>query len=595
MSQDLRPRGDARLRRRTPLTLLACAAVMGMAVVHATDPPPDARNQARKNRLRLLGGGAMRVVAKSLGVNQVEGKTIAAPADEGKDQVLRDTAVGVPNQAAASAASSSSGPVTEAGGRSAHNVAIQDFPHASENEPTVAVNPRDPSRLVAAHHFYGDQNIVCAAHYSRDGGKTWNLKPIVMPQLTHDSSCSDSVLSYAPDGSRVYFAYMDIKLSGFDVVVSYSDDDGKSWTGPVTVLTAGSAADFDKPWIGTHVPVGDDDDSHQANSNWVYATATKFDNTPPFACHIAFARSSNKGVTWSPFTVLDSSVGGCGSSNGPTAFFPVVQGSRPTGGLGNGVVAAWYNSGTDGFLNGNFNIRTRYSSDNGASFGPITVASNETTMFELPFWLGPFAQYHRWWGGMFPDVEIAPDGSAHIAYVAAPVASPGGFATTAANGDIRYVTSAGRPYASWSLATTVNDDTPLSHAHGWAALEATSGRSGPVVYVLWEDHRNADPGDNQIYDVFWSKKVGAGMWSANAKLTDAASPSDFIFLGDYFDIAIARGDDDHHGDDPFVYGVWTDRRAEPDIFHFNDDIWGARIPPAESGDDHDGEDHGKRR
>ena len=61
-----------------------------------------------------------------------------------------------------------------------------------------------------------------------------------------------------------------------------------------------------------------------------------------------------------------------------------------------------------------FNIRTRYSPDNGATFQPIVIASNETTMFELPFWLGPFARYHRWWGGMFPSLAIAPNGSAHI-------------------------------------------------------------------------------------------------------------------------------------------------------------------------------------
>jgi hypothetical protein len=34
--------------------------------------------------------------------------------------------------------------------------------------------------------------------------------------------------------------------------------------------------------------------------------------------------------------------------------------------------------------------------------------------YELPFWLGPFTMHKRWWGAMFPDVEI--DAAAHIVY-----------------------------------------------------------------------------------------------------------------------------------------------------------------------------------
>ena len=210
----------------------------------------------------------------------------------------------------------------------------------------------------------------------------------------------------------------------------------------------------------------------------------------------------------------------------------------------------------DGFLNGNFNIRTRYSPDNGATFQPIVIASNETTMFELPFWLGPFARYHRWWGGMFPSLAIAPNGSAHIGYSAAPVPSANAFALTPANGEIRYTTSPGAPYAAWTLAATVNDDAFATHAHGWAAIAATSRRGVSTVYMIWEDHRVASPGDNQIYDVFWSKKVGTGAWESNVKLTDATSPSDFIFLGDYYGLTVVKDG----SRDPFVYGV-LDRSA----------------------------------
>jgi hypothetical protein len=575
---------------------MACVAALLIAnVARGGDDPQTA---ARKARINYVGGGATKATVDSLGVTELMGKALPTPSvgDGGKSTV---PAAGAPISSAATAPLSNAACVTpgtpecavtvsDAEDRSAHNVAIQNFDQSSENEPMVAANPRNPRNVVSGFHFYGDQNILCAAHYSRDGGKNWSPRAINMPLLTKSSSCSDSVLAYAPDGSRVYFAYIDLKFSSFDIVVSYSDDDGKTWTGPIVALTAGFAADFDKPWIGTHVATsggggddGDDDGDRQANRKFVYVTATRFDNTPPFACHIQLTRSSDKGMHWSAPTTLDSSVGGCGSSNGPNASFPVVQGSRPAGGINNDVVATWYNSGPDGFLNGHFNIRTRYSADNGATFGPISVASDETTMFELPFWLGPFARYHRWWGAMFPSIAITPGGSAHIGYAAAPVPSPGTFALTPANGEIRYVTSGGPPYGAWTAPMTVNDDAPAAHGHGWATIGATSRKGTPTVYLMWEDHRVSLPGDNLTYDVFWSKKVGTGSWSSNEKLTDVTSMSDFIFLGDYFGMTVVK----NGSSDPFVYGVWTDRRDEPSPFFLDDDIWGARIPGKNMDDD----------
>ena len=556
-------------RAKQAAVTIGAAWFMLATVARAADDPSDPRTKARAARLQYTAGGSTLTTARNVGVGTLRDK--ALPTTTGGDE--KSGGAVTPNAPTApsglvttSGSSSNTGPISEASARSAHNVAIADFPHSSENEPTVAANPRNPNNLVSGMHFYGDRGVRCAAHYSRDGGKTWNLKPIVMPQLTHRSSCSDSVLAYAPDGSRVYFLYMDIKFASFDIVVSYSDDDGKTWTGPITVLTAGSAADFDKPWINTHVAVGkgegDDDGSRQKNSNWVYVTATRFENVAPYDCSIQFTRSSNKGATWSTSTTLDTSVAGCGNP-------VVVQGSRPAGGLNRDVLGTWYHSGADGFLEGTFNIRSRYSPDNGATFQAIVVSPE--TMFELPFWLGPFAQYHRWWGGMFPAIAISQSGSAHIAYSADPTANPFASSTDAEDGEIRYITSAGPPYASWSTPTTVNDDNS-GRAQGWATVGAATQDGQPVVYVMWEDHRTAAL-DNESYDVFYSKKVGTGSWSANVKLTDAQSPSDFIFLGDYYHITVIKTG----RDDPFVYGVWTDRRFEPTIFDYNDDIWGARI------------------
>lgn len=537
---------------------LACivALMLGASTSLASDAP-DPKDEARKQQLAHYGGGATLIVARSLKVATVMGKPVGTIQTD-KPPIPESFGL-----MAEPAATSSSGTITDEPGRSANNVAIRDFPNVSENEPTVVANPKDSKRLVAGSHFIGSEGNRCIAHYSKDGGETWNPRPIFMPQLTHESECSDPVLAYSPDGSRVYYAYMDIKFIHFDIVVSYSDDDGQSWKGPVVAL-ANVSADYDKPWIGTHVR-----SSSSSNSKWVYVTATRFDFAGP--CHIDFTRSSTKGTSWSSPQTLDTSVGGCGSGANP-----VVQGSRPTGGKNNDVLVAWYNSGGDGFLTGGFQINTRYSSNNGGTFGAIVPAAVDTT--ELPFFLGPGFAYHRWWGGMFPDVEIAPNGSGHIAYIHDPV--PG--TTTAEDGDVRYVSSTGPPYATWTTPVRVNDDSS-GKAQGWVALEATSSGSSSTVYAIWEDHRTSAI-DNQNYDVFWTKRTGGG-WSLNKKVTDAQSTSDFLFLGDYYDITLVADDDDDHGHGPFVYGVWTDRRDEPSIFDFDDDIWGARIPPGFDDDD----------
>jgi len=559
--------------------LVAAVAAVGVTPGVRAQEDPDPVAEARKARLELAGGGAGYITARKLGVPEIAGKPVTTQVHGGPREKPRLAAEDI-----APSSHEEPRPAREhRPARSENNVAVRDFPNVSENEPTVAANPRDPNKVVAGSHFIGDTANRCVAHYSRDGGKTWSYAPIFMPHLTHESECSDPVLAYAPDGSRVYYAYMDIKFATqFDVVVSYSDDDGKTWKGPVVALST-ELHDYDKPWIGTHVPAGGGHGG-QGNSNWVYVSSTRF----PFTgnpCTIEFTRSSDQGQTWSLPQTLDTGV--CGNA-GSSPTVQVVQGSRPNGGIGDDVLVAWYHSGTDGWLFGSFQIRTRYSSNNGATFGAINISATDLT--EAPFWLGPLLRYHRWWGVMFPDVEIAPDGSAHILYTHDPV--PG--TATDEDGDIRYVASTGRPYATWSLPTKVNNDPTPGKAQGWATLEAGSKSGRTALYALWEDHR-ASSTDNLEYDVFYAKRSGAGAW-ANAKLTDRTSRSDFIFLGDYFDLTIARSHDDDHDGDPFVYGIWTDRRDEPTRFDLDDDAWGSRLPPRRLGDDDDddGDDRDER-
>ncbi len=551
---------------------LTFAALLVIAVPFAagqrrTDVPPEYQDRIPdflKERVQHLGGPSSFILAEAIGVTEVMGKSINAT-----------------NASHAFGKISNSSIEFEDVGIGVHAT-------KHENEPTVVANPKNRKNLVAGSHYFGPpapEDNRCVAYYSFNGGTSWS-SPIIMPSLDPLTFHSDPVLAFAPDGKRVYFAYMDIKqifdpsillfTIDLDIVVSYSNNGGRTWTGPIVALDGAPTIidlstgtviaegfEYDKPWIGTHVE-GDNDN----NKNYVYVTATRFDDFDPFDCNIAFARSGDRAATWSSPVILDKSTGGCGNP-------VVVQGSRPTGGLKNSVLTAWYHSGTDGWLEGRFQIKTRHSSNNGTSWASIVTAASD--QYEAPFWLGPDAFYHRWWGVMFPDPEIDEDGKAHIVYTH----DPEQFSSTAEEGDIRYIHSRNKKYNSWTKPVTLNDD-GLLRAQGYAALETRGDKT--EVHVIWEDHRFSPEvpaifpdSPNLFYDmVYASVKKDDDSKSANHRVTSASSINDFIFIGDYNDLTT--------NDKKLIVGAFTDRRDKTSIFDFEDDVFGVRITDDDNND-----------
>jgi hypothetical protein len=569
----------ASVRRLFSYASIAALACFGVYLPPATplraQQPNDIRMippvEIQKMLIQMSGGGS-EALATSLGIESVAGKRRAVGAQDGAKSPKGDDV-----------------PIATSG--------------REENEPAVAVNPVNRKYLVAGSHVYPvGTTLRCAAYRSTDGGASWSAA-VLVPQLTPASNCSDPVVVYSPDGSRVYYVHMDIKdvqdtsglpgvftvESNWDIIVNYSDDNGATWSAPIIALdgdpytvryTRCGPSDYcgtliepgfvyDKPWIGTP--------QNAADASWVYVTSSRFDAPGPV--RISFARSSNKGASYGSAQVLES---------GDDVV--LVQGSRPTGGPAGDLLVAWYSSGADGWLIGGFRIRTRYSSNYGASWNAAVTAVQDAS--ELPFWLGPHTFYKRWWGSMFPDVEIDGDGLAHLVYTHDPVAngtcSEGSVvfyqcSSNAEDGDIRYSLSAGPPYTSWSAPATVNDD-GLNRAQGYAALKVQFGAAGSSIHVIWEDTRlgpEVPPSSltdcflsptpvctssNLYYDIFYATLLPGVAASANSRVSDVSSIQDFIFTGDYTDLAASPN---------ALFAIWTDRRHQTSIFAAQDNIYGS--------------------
>jgi hypothetical protein len=465
----------------------------------------------------------------------------------------------------------------------------------TEYAPSVAASPRRQNILVSASVASSSSapRTWCEIRRSLDRGRTWSAS-VPLPTLTPASACDVPVLAYSPDGQTLYAAYRDFK-AGFeildppsgggtrrrifqddDVVVSRSGDDGRTWSPPVLaiegdrwsfvrqcapaceIVEIDPGENLDRPQLATG--------SGEGGESWVYATAARVaflqpEGTPPTS--VLFARSGDRGRTWDARVALEDGAAAAEPGvPGPTAEV-VVQGSRAAA-AGRDVLVAWYHSGTDGLRTGAFEIRTRWSGDNGASWDEVVVAAFGE--LELGATLGPVTALRgrSWWAAMFPAVALDGRGGAHVAYTH----DPDPAAASPEEGDIRHVASPLRPYRAWSSPVTVNDDGP-GRAQGFPSLAARRLGRTALVEIAWEDSRLAE-GDNARYDLFHSQLVvDRRPWSANRRVSNVSSLQSVNATGERTGLAA--------NDSGIVYAAWTDRRDSASLTDGESDVYGSRV------------------
>ncbi len=162
----------------------------------------------------------------------------------------------------------------------------------AEVEPTLAVDPRNPDKLVAAW-MQGPRPapaISIVSANSSDGGRTWNQ--VLVPDNTQCTGgqfeeAIDPWLSYGPKGT-VYLS--SLAFTGLDpdlgVTVNRSTDNGASWSDPVF---AGGPSIKDKEAL-TADPV---------RKGAAYIVWREAETVPLISADIYFSRSDDRGRTWS--------------------------------------------------------------------------------------------------------------------------------------------------------------------------------------------------------------------------------------------------------------------------------------------------------
>jgi hypothetical protein len=390
-----------------------------------------------------------------------------------------------------------------------------------QNEPSIADNPNDPSNIViAANDYDGPPLGECSVHVytSTDGGVSWLNQRLPVTSTGWDPLCDPSV-AFDLHGN-VYVGHMN---EYWEIAVAKSTDKGVTWVTPsVVVQQLPNYIGDDKPYIAV------DNWPSSPRAGNVYVSFTRFDwSTTVTTMTIMFSRSVDGGVSWSTPIAISPSV----PSNAR-----VVQGSMPAVGPDGTVYVAYYDSTSDGWLLGNYQIIVRSSRDGGVTWSPPVVAA---TLPEVDYTLPP--TNFRAWGTMFPIIAVGPNGFVYIV--------TGSRGATAGSSDIRFIRSTNRG-ASWSPPITVNDDgTDRDQFFPWITVQKDN-----TIHIIWGDRRD-DPAD-VFYNIYYAASVDLGVsFAPNQRVTDQQSDPSWQFngkfIGDYFGLAST---------DQFVNAVWTDTR-----------------------------------
>ena len=350
------------------------------------------------------------------------------------------------------------------------------------NEPSIAVDPNDPSRMVAGWRQFDTvtNNFRQAGWaYSHDGGATWTFPGSIEAGVFR----SDPVVGVDNLGTFYYYS-LAVPGGGFANDMFRSLDGGMTWSTPFF------ACGGDKAWLAI-------DRSGGMGDGHAYAFWTS-----SFSCAGAsgnFNRSTDGGMNWDPEVPV-----------------PIQWGTLDVADDGN-----LYLIGTGG---AGFSV-LRSTNAQDPNQGVLFDASTSVDLGgSLRVSAGPNP------GGLLGQAWIASNPVNGELYALASVDPAGGDPL-----DVHFSRSTDGG-ATWSPPVRVNDDASTTAWQWFGTLSvAPNGR----IDVVWNDTRN-DPGglDSELF--FSSSNDGGVTWSPNMALSPSFDPlighPQQNKIGDYYDM-----------------------------------------------------------
>jgi hypothetical protein len=454
-----------------------------------------------------------------------------------------------------------------------------------QNEPTVAVDPNDPSVVVAGSNDYCRQTVggdVWTGYYrSADGGVTWenSLVPgypgdtssagLASPVSGACAAAGDPSQAFDNEG-RLFYAFICFnrtKPINGSVYVARYDDDGATYERTTLVKKGSPSGQFFAGLFQDKINLTVDQSGGVHDGNvyvaWSQYTGFALNNA------VLFSRSTDSGVSFSRAVRVTP------VERGTASFADIAVGP-------DGAVYLTYLTYASSSRRTN-DVWLQKSVDGGASWGPPThVASitlfdsnqfSDTGAYECGD--GPFAcptgfTFSRFFSS---SAVAADDEGVHVVYAAElPSGQSKVFVRTSPDG------------ASFPSPAATIDSVPVGHQ--WFPDIASAEGSITVVYYDSRADASYDPdvppgntatGQNagNVVHTFAARSTDGGASWAEEQLTTVGSnfgwetfgSRRFGFWGDYIYVSAVPGG---------VFGVWTDsrdlvpgddpRQPEPDSF-----------------------------